>query len=284
VDKNCDASVIEACYVVSFFFQVSLFPLIILYYHSSQQDTMNTATADNSMTSVDDKIAKVKAQIRQTKIQRQQARDAFTENQAAHAEHQYYFLQELDKFQRQTKKIIASAATTKISSSWWCLPMYTNVVHNLSSFDESSFIIVREAALCQALHQVEIQTNQLRIMVNHHDSLVESMEICLENQDRIGRKTGTTLQRNIDLVSTDMTSLVDLKEAILEKYRRRMENLLQGEKYYCIEQQDDPDTPLSLCSQYQQKSENNYPKKMSMGKVIVRLTSLFRVHQIAEAA
>lgn len=171
---------------------------------------MHPTTVDSTL---DDKISNIKSQLAYVKKARKDERHRFTENQTVLAQRQHFYLQELNKLQEP-----------KV----WMAPYYSRVMHELSCFDESPYVISRETELCQALHRVELITNQWRLLVDHHNSMMNSLKRKLEEETKLSGDLEDELLRSIKFSSIDMTGTIIENRAIIDDQKQQI-SFLKGE-------------------------------------------------------
>lgn len=214
------------------------------------------------MSNIDERIHDLRSELFSIKEKRQHARDRFIKDQATYADRQFVFLREIGRL-----------SETEISN----LPSYVRAVESVSSFDESSYIISREAEVCQALHHVEITTNQLRVLLKYHETMVEYLECCLTKEKQESRDMLQALKMKMDVVSAEMSSSIVLNQAKVSQQKRDI-SILRGE--YQIEDE----LQLLLSTSLNPREKSKQPRRMSMEKAITRVSSLFGIYQTAEAA
>mmetsp|Transcript_16254 Transcript_16254/g.18064 ORF Transcript_16254/g.18064 Transcript_16254/m.18064 type:complete len:271 (-) Transcript_16254:156-968(-) len=143
---------------------------------------MSCVVPTTSSTSIDDEIIRVKEEIESIKQRRIEERELFTENQATYCVRQHYSAQELnrrlplddDTADYNNPRTRSLSHVRKLGAS---SPYYSRAIQDLSKHGQSSlYTMARETELCRALHQVEIRTNQLRLVAQYQDSMVEFLE------------------------------------------------------------------------------------------------------------
>mmetsp|Transcript_11326 Transcript_11326/g.16633 ORF Transcript_11326/g.16633 Transcript_11326/m.16633 type:complete len:215 (-) Transcript_11326:144-788(-) len=214
------------------------------------------------MSNIEERIHSVRSELLRIKEERCHAREKFIKDQATYADRQCLFLQ-----------AIGCLSQTDVSN----LPFYYREVEGISSFDESSYVIAREAEVCQALHQVEVTTNQLRMLLKYHETTVEYLEGCLTRENQEGQDMLKVLNRKMDVVSSAMSTSIVVNQAKITQQKHDI-SILRGE--YQIE--DELQLLLSTSLNHRVKSKQT--RRMSMEKAITRVSSLFGIYQTAEAA
>jgi len=239
----------------------------------------------NDAKNIENEISKIREQLLRIKTSRQQGRENFTENQATFCVRQHYCAQELNRC-LQDRVAIGSC--------------YTHAMQELSrSFDESPYIIARQTELCQALHQVEIKTNQVRVLVEYHNNLVNALEPCLSEEIRRSEDIEEDLLRRIRFVSIDMVGRIVENKAALERQEQQI-SCLKGETSAKEDNMDrihSDDISLSSfgsSSSYSSPIVSNFlglkknvgqtSRRMSIEKRITQVGSYFGIYQTARAA
>lgn len=171
------------------------------------------ATENNSR--IDDMIKKTRGDIFKLREKREEDRDRFTEAQASLATRQHQCLEELNRLM-QPKTYIP--------------PCYNQAIQDISCLTDTPYILSKETELCQVLHQVEVTTNQLRILVTHHKSLVTSLERIIQEEIKKSEDNEDSLLKNIKDISVDMATLVTQKSSTLDQQEHYISLLLCGEK------------------------------------------------------
>lgn len=214
------------------------------------------------MSSVEEKIDNLRSELSDVKLQRYQARDRFIKDQATYADRQCFFLEQIGRL-----------SEIDISN----LAQYARIIESISSFDESLHVINKEAEVCQALHQVEVTTNQLRVLLKYHAATVEFLEDSLAKESQEKNLVLQTLERKIEVASDEIGSSVLTNQASLTKQRHEL-SVLRGE--YQIEDE----LHVLLCTSLDHRGMRKQTRRMSMEKAIARVSSLFGIYQTAEAA
>mmetsp|Transcript_16102 Transcript_16102/g.23696 ORF Transcript_16102/g.23696 Transcript_16102/m.23696 type:complete len:236 (-) Transcript_16102:43-750(-) len=235
---------------------------------------MNSTTPDYLL---DDKIANTRSQLIHVKKAREEERQRFTENQSILAQRQHFYHQELDRLQQP-----------KVSLA----PYYWRVMNGRSCIGESPYVISRETELCQALHQVEITTNQWRIVVKHHDNMMQTLKKKLGEETKRSEDLEEELLRAIKFSSIDMAGIIVENRAILEGQHKQIAclsgestNTEDASKSMYDELGHDLSTgsitPNSLRVRKWDDREN---RRVNMERRIIEVGSYFGNLQTAEAA
>lgn len=242
----------------------------------------HTQIDDNTMNLLDEQIAQLKTNLASVKRQRQEASETFMDEQASIFDRQVYASQQLEKLHQKGS-----------------MARHVHAIQDQSCFDDSPYIIAKEATLCRALHMVEVKTNELRILIQHHNNIVDHMEEERDKQERLREEQNSLLQTNIKFASIDMAGIVVENQESLKRQRceiyelggvGEMESLLDDLPY------DDSFTGASssssssssssylvesLSSLFKPRRQN---RRRSMEKRITKVSSYFGVYQTAQAA
>ena len=155
-------------------------------------------------------ITTLRAELLRVKRQREVGRQRFTENQAIFAQRQHFCLKGMEHLQQP-----------KVSIS----PLYIRAMQDLSCLDDSSYVIAREAELCRALHQVEVNTKQLALVVKHHKNMVETLKTILDHETKRSEDNEDCLLRTIKFLSIDMAGIIIEYKAMLDKQNQHTSHL-----------------------------------------------------------
>mmetsp|Transcript_2800 Transcript_2800/g.4183 ORF Transcript_2800/g.4183 Transcript_2800/m.4183 type:complete len:240 (-) Transcript_2800:139-858(-) len=177
---------------------------------------------------IDDLIAKTRSQIMELRREREEDREMFTEDQAPFAKRQYLCLGELQCLMQPK------------TSTPTC---YTHAIQDLSSLNDIPYIVAKETSVCHVLHQVEITTNQLRILVAHHGILVNSLKRIIQEEIKKSESVEESLLKAIKVVSMDMAALVTQKNSILDQQKHHISHLRgeispKGNDLKCLSEKD----------------------------------------------
>jgi len=174
-------------------------------------------TSRMSDNSIDDEINRVKSEIMKIKHQRVEEREEFSENQATFCVRQHYC-------QKELSRLLEPSATTRSRC-------YTRAVQDLSSTHLSPYIMAREAELCQALHRVEITTNQLRRIAHYQDAMVDFFEDNMDEQRSIGKRIEEDLLTCIKFATVDVKGKMYEYTRKLTKQRLKLARLSGDDNY-----------------------------------------------------
>jgi hypothetical protein len=137
-------------------------------------------------------IADVQAELSRVKLQRQLASEQFVQDQVILVERQFFAFQKLDKLHNEI-----SVAVKHIQA-----------IQERSSFDRGSYISVKEAALCRALHMVKVRTNEHRVLVQQHNAMVDFMKQVRQYLEHITKERENALLRDINNTMVDFMKRV----------------------------------------------------------------------------
>jgi len=186
---------------------------------------------------IEDQLVGVQAGLLNIRTRRLMANEQFIDNQATFAERQCYLYEELERLKVQT------SSTT--GTTMFC---YKNAIADVSCpwIASDDILLDKESAVCQALHQVEVQTNQLRILLRYHEQTVQKLEEHRDYEDQvrnesiemIGLTIQSTVEKTNELLSEKKVILrrqrQELRELrgkkVTDKEQKRLENLVLGEK------------------------------------------------------
>eukprot|EP00547_Thalassionema_nitzschioides_P002736 CAMPEP_0194215120 /NCGR_PEP_ID=MMETSP0156-20130528/16668_1 /TAXON_ID=33649 /ORGANISM="Thalassionema nitzschioides, Strain L26-B" /LENGTH=203 /DNA_ID=CAMNT_0038943553 /DNA_START=62 /DNA_END=673 /DNA_ORIENTATION=- len=120
---------------------------------------------------LEEEIARLRTQIQGIKYKRECERERFAESQGAFATRQYIVHQTMSRLlQRKT-----------------AIPRrYGRCIQKLSRPNEPFYVIAIETEVSHALHQIEINEQQLLIIRNHCDAMTESLKKAAEEETSIG--------------------------------------------------------------------------------------------------
>jgi len=235
-----------------------------------------TYRSTTAIMNIDENIDEMKTNLDSVKRQRQEATEQFVEDQTSTFERQFFATEELEKLHRK-----GSAAR------------HIHAIQEKSCFDESPYIISKEAALCRALHMVEVKTNELRLLIQHHNEIVDHMEQVRETQEFSRRDKESKLLNKIKFVSIDMAGAVVENQESLKRQRQRIYQLGGGEIESMLEELPCDDSTFvsfnssssslaeSFSSLFKPRRQN---RRRSMEKRISKVSSYFGVYQTAQAA
>jgi hypothetical protein len=224
----------------------------------------------------DQQITEMKAKLQSLKRQRQEASEQFVEEQAAIFERQFFASQCLEKLHQ------------KVS-----ITSHIHAIQEQSCFDDSPYIIAKEAALCRALHMVEVKTNELRVLVQQHSDIVGHMEETRDMQERTHKDNESELLRSVRFVSIDMAGIVVENQESLKRQRQRIYQLGGGQissmlgDLPCDEStvsSSDSSASSSFAESFSSLFKPRQNRRRSMEKRITKVSSYFGVFQTAQAA
>jgi len=179
-------------------------------------DTVITGSNDYYDDMLDSEITRVRDQLSEMRRLRDEEREKFSEDQGTFCIRQHYCAQKLNH--SLEKKVAKKVA-----------PSYSHAIKKLSgNAAPPPYIIVRETELCQALHRVEIITNQLRVFVHYHKKMVKNLKTHLNEQTRIGQGIEERLLNDIKILSIDMAGITVENNAKLDKLSHQI-SCLKGE-------------------------------------------------------
>jgi len=180
----------------------------------------------------DDSIRKTRKTIRNTIELRRLERQRFTDDGTVLCIRQHYCAQEL---YRMLQKRVATA------------PCYTRAIKELSVFESPPYVRAQETKLCEALHRIEIHTNQIRILVEYHNNLTATFERRLNEEIRLRQDIEGGLRRSIELKSRDMQRFQLENEATLERQRQQLVSLkAEDEEDVSVSSSTKSVAPMSL--------------------------------------
>mmetsp|Transcript_35634 Transcript_35634/g.39417 ORF Transcript_35634/g.39417 Transcript_35634/m.39417 type:complete len:273 (+) Transcript_35634:35-853(+) len=163
---------------------------------------------------LDTEITKQREQLSEMRKLRKDEREKFSENHGTYCIRQHYCTQEIN---RLLEPKVAKA------------PHYTHALKKLSDFNYPSYIISKESELCQALHQVEVLTNQQRVFIEYHKKMVNELTTRFDEQTQIGEDIREHLSNGIKSVSMDIAAMQVEKTTKLNQ-QRHIISRLNGEK------------------------------------------------------
>jgi len=225
----------------------------------------NNNTTKAAETPIEDEIVAVTAQALNIRTLRLIGNDRFIDDQAIFAERQCFFLEELERLKEQT-------TPQQSGISRWC---YTNAIREVSSFDESEYIMSKESALCQALHQVEVQTNQLRILLKYHETTVKTLKKQRDYERQTGQEINDTLRIGKKSTMIITKSLISEKKATLKQQRCELRKL-RGEGETVDEEQQRLENLLLPSSPAGKLEKGKLTRRRSMEKAFSTFSSSFR--------
>jgi len=168
------------------------------------------------ISSLDKEIAKARSSIRCVKNLRDSERRRFTDNEEGWCLRQHYCTQELGRL------LPHKAPFSSV--------LYARSIRTLSD-TKSLYVMSQETKLCEALHSIEVVTNQSRIQIAYHNTLALSFEAHL-NQIILPRTAGVAngLRNRILLTSNDIQRLKTLRENILSVQQQENKNEVNNKK------------------------------------------------------
>jgi hypothetical protein len=160
------------------------------------------------MSMIDIKIAEVQAELCWVRLQRQRAREKFVQDHVILAERRFFVSQEIDKLHNRSS-----------------IYKHIQVVQAASSFIKCSYIVVKEATLCRALYMGKVHTNELRVLVQQHQTMVDFMKQVRQHVEHITETREKALLRDIKTKSIDMAVIMALNQSTLKLQRQEIHQL-----------------------------------------------------------
>jgi len=172
---------------------------------------------------VDSKINLLKERIQKIQNLRRIERQRFTESQATFYNRQHHCQHKLNR-----SLIINRVANTIASAP--CYQYAMKKVSSLSSYSPT-YIITKQTKVCEALHQIEVQTNQLRVLAKYYDSIQQISQNFLSQEISKSEVTAEDLLQKINTISIEMASIVYKYEAILDLQQHELLSLKEKNSY-----------------------------------------------------